>query len=125
MTTTDGLALFLAFLLFAGSISFVYRWSKGSVGDAQGLFGVAGIAVSLVFPAFIAPDLYRELFVGLRYLIVVPVGTIAAAAPLAAGEGIQQTADATARKAESLWGRLTGSVSRMFSGGGRRSKKTA
>lgn len=126
MNSTDGLALFLAFLLLAGSISFVYRWSKGSVRDAQGLFGVAGIAVSLVFPAFIAPDLYRELFTGLRYLIVVPVGTVAAAAPLAAGEGIQQVADAAAVKAESLWGRFTGSVSRMFSGGGRKqSKKTA
>jgi len=125
MNTVDGLSLFLALILFAGSISFVYRWSKGSISDAQGLFGVAGIAISLVFPAFIAPELYREFFIGLRYLVVVPVGTIAAAAPLAAGEGIQQTADATARKVESLWGRITNSIGAFFTGGGRRPKKTA
>jgi hypothetical protein len=116
MNSTDGLALFLGLLLLAGSISFVYRWSKGSVNDAQGLFGVAGIAVALVFPAFIAPDLYKELFVGLRYLVVVPVGTAAAAVPLAAGEGIQQTADAAAVKVEGLWGKFTRGVGNMFRG---------
>jgi len=116
MNSTDGLALFLGLLLLAGSISFVYRWAYGSVSDAQGLFGVAGIAISLVFPAFIAPELYRELFVGMRYLVVVPVGTAAAAVPLAAGESIQQTADAAAVKAESLWGKFSRGVGNMFTG---------
>jgi hypothetical protein len=121
MNSTEGLALFLGLLLFAGSISFVYKWYMGSVNDAQGLFGVAGIAVSLVFPAFIAPELYRELFSGLRHLIVVPVGTAAAAAPLAVGEGAQQVLDATGRKAESLWGKFVG----FFTGGGKRAKRRA
>jgi len=132
MTSTDGVALFLGLLLLAGSISFLYKWFKGSVSDAQGLFGVAGIAVSLVFPAFIAPDMYRELFVGLRYLVVVPVGTVAAAAPLAAGEGVQQVADAAVVKAESLAGKVSNRISGMFAGlanwipgyeGGKRSVK--
>ena len=65
---------------------------------------------------FIAPDLYRELFVGLRYLIVVPVGTVAASVPLAAGEGIQQTADAAAVKVESLWGKMSRGVNSFFTG---------
>jgi len=133
MNSTDGLALFLGFLLLAGSISFVYRWSKGSVSDAQGLFGVAGIAVAFVFPAFIAPDLYKELFVGLRYLIVVPVGTVAAAVPISGVEAVNQTATATANGFGRLWGRFTGAIGNMFSGlaritefdGGKRFKKRA
>lgn len=121
MNSTEGLALFLGFLLFAGSVSFVYKWYRGSVNDAQGLFGIAGIAVSLVFPAFIVPELYREVFLGLRHLIVVPIGTAAASAPLAAGEGVQQVLDATGRKVESLWDKFVG----IFSGGGRRAKRRA
>ena len=116
MNSADSIALFLGLLLLAGSISSVYRWMKGSVSDARGLFGIAGIAVALVFPAFIVPELYRELFVGLRYLVVVPVGTAAAAVPIAAGEGLQQTVDAAGNKIESLWDRFTGGVSNMFSG---------
>lgn len=114
MNSTDGIALLLGFILFAGSISFIYKWSHGTVSDAQGLFGVAGIAVSLIFPAFIAPDLYRELFIGMRSLIVIPVGTVAAAVPLAAGESVQQSVDAAAAKTARIAGKAGRGISGFF-----------
>ena len=114
MSTADGIGLLLGFLLFAGSISFIYKWSYGTVSDAQGLFGVAGVAVSLVFPAFIAPDLYKELFVGMRHLFVVPIGTMAAAGPLAAGESVQQIGDAAAQKVERLTNKAGQGISGFF-----------
>jgi hypothetical protein len=118
MNTTDGIALLLGFILFAGSISFIYKWFYGTVNDAQGLFGIAGLAISLVFPAFFAQDLYDELFVGMRHLIVVPVGTVAAAIPLSGAVAGQQVADAAATKTSRLIGKagrgITGFVKSLF-----------
>ena len=114
MNATDGIALLLGFILFAGSISFIYKWSHGTVSDAQGLFGVAGIAVSLIFPAFIAPDLYRELFMGIRDLLVIPVGSVAAGIPLAAGEASQQTIDAAAIKTARIANKAGRGISGFF-----------
>jgi predicted acyltransferase len=102
MNTTDGLALFLVTILLFGSISFIYRWSLGSVSDAQGLFGVAGLAVSLVFPAFFVPDLYKEVFVTLRALLVVPAATVMAVPVLATGEASSQVATAAAVEAQKV-----------------------
>lgn len=137
MNATDGIALLLGFILFAGSISFIYKWFYGTVNDAQGLFGIAGLAISLVFPAFIAPDLYRELFIGIRDLLVIPVGSVAASIPLMAGEAGQQTVDAaaikTARIANKAGQGIVGFVKSLFgfgqeeaaeaAGGRRRSRR--
>jgi hypothetical protein len=113
MNFIDGLSLFLALLLFAGCVSFAVKWSYGTVNDAVGLFAISGIALSIIFPAFIANDIYNEAWVGTTRLMIPPLRQAVEIPTIAAGQAAENITVGAAGRI----GEYFGAVGNYFASG--------